>query len=170
MILSSLVDLLERADGELMLRYQGQVVDFQEGDQRSASLWGEGTGRSTLADEPQPAGGLANSHLDEDQRKLLADLDSSVEKRGTAKKAASQGKPVGHQLHRKPTPTQQARWEAVQQAKSRGLSLRAIARELGMSRVATKKYALAESPPTKLLSVKERAKAEALAEAQIAAD
>ena len=66
--------------------------------------------------------------------------------------------------------TQQARWEAVQQAKSRGLSLRAIARELGMSRVATRKYALGESPPTKLLSVKERAKAEALAQVQMAAD
>ncbi len=62
--------------------------------------------------------------------------------------------------------TQQALWEAVQQAKSRGLSQRAIARELGMSRVATRKYALAESPPTKLLSAKERTKAEALVSAQ----
>ena len=39
-----------------------------------------------------------------------------------------------------------------------------------MSRVATRKYALAERPPTKLLSAKERAKAEALAQLQIAAD
>ena len=59
-------------------------------------------------------------------------------------------------------PTQQARWEAVQHAKGQGLSLRAIARKLGMSRVATRKYAVAESPPTKLLSAKERIKAEAL--------
>ena len=74
---------------------------------------------------------------------------------------------------RRPLNSPQARWEAVQQAKSRGLSLRAIARELGMSRVATRKYALAESPPTKLLSAvsaKERAKAEALSEVQSAAD
>ena len=95
-----------------------------------------------------------------------------MQKRAKAKKAADQGKPVRHQLHRKPTPTQQARWEAVQQAKSQGLPLRAIARELGMSRVATRKYAMAESPPTKLLSAKERAKAEALvlAQSQMAAD
>ena len=72
------------------------------------------------------------------------------------------GTPVRHSLHRTPTPTQQARWEAVQQAREKGLSLRAIARKLGMSRVATRKYAVAESPPTKLLSAKERAKAEAL--------
>ena len=114
----------------------------------------------------------ASSHLDREQRKLLAALESTVEKRARAKAAAGKGKPLRHQLHRKPTPTQQARWEAVQQAKNQGLSLRAIARELGMSRVATRKYALAESPPTKLLSAKERAKAEALvlAESQMAAD
>ena len=39
-----------------------------------------------------------------------------------------------------------------------------------MSRVAARKYALAESPPTKRLSAKERAKAEALAAPVIAAD
>ena len=78
-------------------------------------------------------------------------------------------KPVRHSLHRTPTLTQQARWEAVQQAKRQGLSLRAIARKLGMSRVAASKYALAESPPTKLLSAKERARAEAMAASLIAA-
>ena len=114
----------------------------------------------------------AAGRLDVTRRKLLADLESSVEGRAKAKKAADQARPVCHRLHRKPTATQQARWEAVQQAKSRGLSLRAIARELGMSRVATSKYALAGSPPTKLLSAKERAKAEALLvpESQTAAD
>ena len=55
-------------------------------------------------------------------------------------------------------------------AAGQGFSLRAIARKLGMSRAATRKYALAESPPTKLLSAKERAKAEALAASLIAAD
>ena len=79
-------------------------------------------------------------------------------------------KPVRHQLRRKPTPTQQARWEAVQRAKSPGLSLRAIARELGMAKNTVGKYLKAESPPTKPLSAKERAKAEALADVQIAAD
>ena len=66
--------------------------------------------------------------------------------------------------------TQPARWEAVQQAKSQGLSLRAMARELGMAKNTVGKYLKAESPPTKLLSAKERAKAEALAQIQMAAD
>ena len=75
-----------------------------------------------------------------------------------------------HQLERKPTATQQARWEAVQQARKQGLSLRAIARELGMARNTVAKYARAGSPPTKLLSAKERIEAETLAQVQIAAD
>ena len=171
------VELLERADGELLIRYQGETVDFQEAAQPTAALWGEGTGFLPASDGAEAADYQAGSHLDETQRKLLADLESSVEKRAKARKITGKGragkeKPVRHRLRRTPTPTQQARWEAVQQAKSRGLSLRTITRELGMSRVATRKYALAESPPTKLLSAKERAKAEALtlAQSQMAAD
>ena len=169
------VDVLERADGELMLRYQGEAVDFQEAAQPTAALWGEGTGLLPSADKPETASGLASSHLDEDQQKLLADLASSVEKRAKARKATGKGragkeKPVHHRLHRTPTPTQQARWEAAQQAQGRGLSLRATARELGMAKNTVGKYLKADSPPTKLLSAKERAKAEALAEVQIAAD
>jgi len=166
------VEVLERADGKLIIRYQGETVDFQEGDPPASALWGEGTGQFSTTAGPEEAEDQAGTHLDETQRKLLAELDSSVEKRAKAKAAAAKGKPVRHQLIRKPTATQQARWEAVQQARGRGLSLRAIARELGMSRVATRKYALAESPPTKLLSAKERAKAEALGlvQSQLAAD
>ena len=48
---------------------------------------------------------------------------------------------------RKPTPRQRIRWKAVQQAKLRGLSIRAIARELGIHRNTVRKYAEAKSPP-----------------------
>ena len=169
------VDVLERADGELMLRYQGEPIDFQEATLRSPALWGEGSGSFPSPEGPEVAGDQANGHLDEDQRKLLAGLESSVRRKAKAKKVTgqgqgTQGKPLRHQLNRTPTPTQQARWEAVQQAREKGLSLRDIARELGMARDTVGKYAKAKNPPTKLLSAKERAKAEALAEVQIAAD
>ena len=49
--------------------------------------------------------------------------------------------------HLTPTARQRALWENVQQAKRRGLSLRAIARELGVHRNTVRKYALAVSPP-----------------------
>ena len=49
---------------------------------------------------------------------------------------------------RKPTPLQTARWNAVQKAK-RGLSIRGVARELGIHRDTAKKYLEALSPPMK---------------------
>ena len=61
-----------------------------------------------------------------------------------------------------PPLTQKARWKAIQQARLKGLSLRAIARELGISRITVRKYAYAEQPPTKKLSAQERAKLMAL--------
>ena len=63
---------------------------------------------------------------------------------------------------RMPTPTQLARWKAIQKGRLKGLSLRTISRELGISRVTVRKYAYAEKPPTKKLSAKERAQLKAL--------
>ena len=63
---------------------------------------------------------------------------------------------------RTPTATQVGRWKAIQQARLKGLPLRAIARELGIPRVTVRKYAYAEQPPTKKLSAQERAKLMAL--------
>ena len=91
-------------------------------------------------------------------------------KSGQAVGRSGKGKPVRPQLHRTPTATQQARWEAVQLAREQGHSLRAIARDLGMAKNTVKRYAAAESPPTKELSAKERAKAEALVAPLIVAD
>ena len=48
--------------------------------------------------------------------------------------------------------------------------MRVIVREMGMSLVAAGKYADAESPPTKKLRAKERAKGEVLAAALSASD
>ena len=50
---------------------------------------------------------------------------------------------------RTPTPLQTARWNAVQKAKRRGLSIRGVARELGIHRDTVKKYMEAVSPPMK---------------------
>lgn len=150
------VELLERADGELMIRYQGEIVDFQEAATRSPALWGEGSGSFPNPEGPQMANGSANGHLNKDQRALLANLESSVQQDPKAKRSTvhgrgtkgTKGSPLRHQLHRTPTPTQQARWEAVQLARSQGFSQRAIAQKLGMARDTVGKYAKAKKPPT----------------------
>ena len=169
------MEVLERADGELMLRYHGEAVDFQEGPPPSSALWGAATGCSPDPELQEVADGTASSHLNEAQRERLATLESSdqdevnVKGKG-AKRRGGKAKPVRHQLHRTPTSTQQARWEAVQQAREQGLSLRAISRNLGMARDTVGKYLKADSPPTKKFSAKEFAKAEALAASSTAAD
>ena len=76
-----------------------------------------------------------------------------------AKDAASK---ASNPWTRTPTPTQLARWKAIQKGRLKGLSLRAISHELGISRVTVRKYAYAEKPPTKELSAKERDKLQAL--------
>ena len=75
-----------------------------------------GSGSFPSPEGPEVAGDQANGHLDEDQRKFLAGLESSVRREARAKKATGQGrdtrgKPLRHQLQRTPTPTQQAPWE-----------------------------------------------------------
>ena len=162
------VEVLERADRELMIQYHGEAVDYQEGPSPSSALWGAASGCPPGAEPQEVAYEVVNSHLNEAQRERLAALKSSdqgeVNAEGkAAKRRGGKEKPPRHQSHRTPTTTQQARWEAVQLAREQGLSLRAIARNLGMAKNTAKKYAVAESPPTKKLSAKERAKAEALA-------
>ena len=48
--------------------------------------------------------------------------------------------------HKIPTARRRALWENVQQTRLKGLSFRAMARELGVHRNTIRKYALAESP------------------------
>ena len=71
------VEVLERADGELMLRYQGEAVDFQDGPPPSSALWGADTGCSPDPELQEVADGTASSHLNEAQRERLATLESS---------------------------------------------------------------------------------------------
>ena len=154
------VEVLERADGELLLQYQGEAVDYQEGPPPSSALWGADTGCSPDPELQDATDGVVITHMDTAQRERLSTLELAAKE--AALRRGRKGKPTRHQLHRTPTPTQQARWEAVQRAREQGLSLRAIARNLGMAKNTAKKYAEADAPPTKKLSAKERAKAEAL--------
>ena len=50
---------------------------------------------------------------------------------------------------RKPTFLQRERWQAVQEAKRKGLSIRGMAKELGIHRDTDRRYIDAEGPPTR---------------------
>ena len=62
--------------------------------------------------------------------------------------AATAGKPAAISA-RKPTFLQRERWKAIQKARRKGKSFRAIERELGFHRATIKKYMDAEGPPTR---------------------
>ena len=61
---------------------------------------------------------------------------------------ASASKPAAASA-RKPTFFQWERWKAIQKVRRKGMSLRAIERELGIHRGTINKYLDAESPPTR---------------------
>ena len=61
---------------------------------------------------------------------------------------ATAGKPAATSA-RKLTFFQKERWKAIQKARRKGMSLRAIERELGIHRDTIRKYLDAEGPPTR---------------------
>ena len=130
------VEIQEDLDGLILVQYQGKTIPTQEAPPRPSQL------RKTaapLAEIPGPepgingAGGPADPHLSTLE---TGELDRDLRPR------KSKG-----QQHLIPTPRVRALWEDVRQAKLRGLSLRAMARELGIHRNTVRRYALAESPP-----------------------
>ena len=140
------VDVLEGLDGRLSVQHEGRIVASQEAPPRPSILRsfntrtvhttgpsrhtnGVGTG---LEDEVAIVGAMPeadNLHND-------ADRNGSVRIRKTVTPRS-----------RKPTQLQTVRWKAVHKAKRKGLSIRGIARELGIHRDTVRKYMNAESPP-----------------------
>ena len=130
------VEVQEDLGGRLLVQYQGQVIPSQEALPRPGLL------RETAAAPPESsalargingAGDRCDSHL--------ATLETGEVDRDLWPRKSRE------QQHRRPPARQRTLWENVQQAKLRGLSLRATARELGTHRNTVRKYALAESPP-----------------------
>ena len=109
-------------------------------------------------------GSVGSHHISKSQQERLAALepvriDEARVKTAAGKDAVSK---VSNPWERTPTPTHVVRWKAIQQARLKGLYLRAIARELGVARDTARQYPYAGQPPTKKLSAQERAKLKAL--------
>ena len=161
------VEVLERADGGLMISYHGETVDFQESPQPLSSLWGA-VGPYPLDPKLQPTGDYpANGHLNQAQRTLLDSLEPPDEEEGNAKKVVTKvgrcaGKPVRHLL----APDAYS-GPAGQEAGTLPLG---HSPKVGYIPGSREKVCLGGGPPTKLFSAKERAKAEALAGSLVAAD
>ena len=120
------VEIRQYPDGRLEVNYQGRVIDTREAPPRPGYFRPSGT-ELALGHEPMPPW-----------------LDIILTAQGNRNRAKA---PSRSTVPRGPTPRQQARWDAVHEAKHRGLSERAIATMLGISRNTVSKYASAISPP-----------------------
>ena len=138
----SAVEVLEALDGRLAVQHEGRIVASQEAPPRPGILRSFGTrtvpSRYTngVIRRPEDDVGSMGTLLEADRLRAVADRNGAARVR----------KPVTPRP-RKPTPLQTARWKAVQKAKRKGLSIRGIAREVGIHRDTVKKYMHAESPP-----------------------
>ena len=141
------VEVLEGLDGRLSVRHEGRILATQEAPPSPVFLR---NGHQRSAPIPVPT---SSAHgLGERWEAALKPLDSRIENEkdqgdNTDSEAAA-GKPKATSPH-KPTFLQRERWKAIQKAKRKGMSLRAIERELGIHRATIKKYLDAQGPPTR---------------------
>ena len=144
----AVVDVLEGLDRQLAVRYRGEIIPSQEAPPR-AGILRSFNGSSSHGTPPRP--GL--NGLSRRWEATLAALDAQMDAGDADDTAIDNGavrvRKAPAMQRRKPTPLQTARWNAVQRAKRRGLSIRGVARELGIHRDTAKKYMEALSPPMK---------------------
>ena len=123
------------------MQYRGRTIPTQEPPPRPGVLR-TSNGALPYGDDPDRRVNGVDNH----PKESLASLGVIEADSATLNGGGRVRKPPASP-RRKPTPRQRVRWKAVQQAKLRGLSIRAIARELGIHRNTVRKYAEAKSPP-----------------------
>ena len=141
----AVVEVLEGLDGRLRVHHEGRIINAQEASPSPAFLRnGHGDSATPLA---SPSG---VNHLDQRWATTLKSLDSrsaDEEDQAGMTGGASTALTPATAPPRKPTFLQKERWKAIQKAMRKGMSLRAIERELGIHRATIKKYMDAAGPP-----------------------
>ena len=139
------VEVLESLDARLSVRHEGRIVPVQEAPPSPVFLR-NGHGRSV------PVAPSGVNGLGERWTAALEPLRSRAEEEkvqgAITDSADTAGKPKAASP-RKPMFLQRERWKAIQKARRKGMSLRAIERDLGIHRSTIKKYLDAEGPPTR---------------------
>ena len=129
------------------MRHEGRIISAQEAPPSPVFLR-NGHGRSV----PVPVAPSGVNGPGERWTAALEPLDSRAEEEkvqgAITDSADTAGKPKTPSP-RKPTFLQRERWKAIQKARRKGMSLRAIERELEIHRSTIKKYLGSEGPPTR---------------------
>ncbi len=143
----AVVVVLEGLDGRLSIQHEGRIIAAQEAPP-SPGFLRSSNGTSPSAPIPtSDSDGLAEpSATTVDPLSTLPDEEDNHR---AAIDNASVAELYVDPSPRKPTFLQKERWKAVRQAKLKGMSIRGMARELGIHRNTVRKYIDAESPPTR---------------------
>lgn len=118
--------LREYPDGKLEVVSDGRIIDAEEAPYKPRHF------------------AASSQKTNHDPGSIPQWLESILRQKSDSKQSSI---PPGATTIRRPTIHQQARWDAVQEARGRGLSERATARLLGMSRKTVRRYRTAVSPP-----------------------
>ena len=140
------VNVLEGLDGHLSVQHEGRDIPSQEAPPHPSVLrdFTRRTSHSPIIH--RPTNGLSTKWAARLQT-LNTNNDTEQPVDTSGRKETGRIRKAVVPSRRKPTPLQTARWRAVQKAKRKGLSIRGIARELGIHRDTAKKYMNAKSPP-----------------------
>ncbi len=142
----SVVDVLEGLDGRLSVQHEGRTVASQEAPPRPGILRSFGT-RSVHTTAPNRHTNGVSTRLEDEVAMMGTVLQADDLHDDAGRNGAVRVRKTVTPRSRKPTPLQTARWKAVRKVKRKGLSIRGIARELGIHRDTVRKYINAESPP-----------------------
>ena len=142
----SAVEVLEGLDGRLSVQHEGRIVASQEAPPQPGILRSFGT-RTVHTTAPSRYTNGASTMAEDDVESMGAMLEAGRLRDDADRNGAARVRKTVTPRPRKPTPLQTARWKAVQKAKRKGLSIRGIAREVGIHRQTVRKYMHAESPP-----------------------
>ena len=141
----AVVEVLEGLDGLLRMRHEGRIINAQEAAPSPVFLRnGQGGSATPLLSAPQA------NYSDQLWAATLKSLDSRTldeEDQAGMTGGAPATSTSATVSSRKPTFLQKERWKAIQKARRKGMSLRAIERELGIHRATIKKYMDADGPP-----------------------
>lgn len=126
----NLVEVQERLSSDLVVCYQGRAIATREAPPRPGLLR---SGSRPPVHELTPI----PQWLDRILRQQEVQQQERSRNKATSRTAAL----------RRPTPRQQARWDAVSAERNRGRPIREISRVLGISRNTVRRYVALDSPP-----------------------
>lgn len=139
------VEVLEGQDGRLSVRHEGRIIAAQYASPSPENL--------RNGHEPYtvpPVAPIGVNHWDErwtaHLMPLVARQEHEADQAGFTDDELAAA-PTVIVASRKPTFLQKERWKAVQKARRKGMSLRAIERELGIHRSTIRNYLEAGGPP-----------------------